>query len=114
MNKSTKLGLIFVAMSIGAIAGCRDAEGDPTIKSNPEIVFTNQSAIEAVEFTNVPYVSTFVRIRDKETGVVCYGASVARLSCTADLSQDPSVEEAGWNTVPHDEIQWANSNQTQK
>lgn len=114
MSKTLKIGLIFAAMGVGGILGCTQAEGDPEIKSNPKIVFSNQKVIEAVQFTDVPYLGNFIRIRDKETGVVCYGSSSIRLSCTADLTLDPSVEQTNWTTLSQDEIQWANSNQTQK
>lgn len=116
MSKTLKIGLICAAMGIGGILGCVQAEGDPEIKSSPKIVFSKQtSAIEAVEFTGLPVVGNIVRIRDKETGVVCYGASSIRLSCTADLAQDPSVEQTGWTTLSQDEIQLANNpDQTQK
>ena len=115
MSKTLKIGLIFAAMGVGGILGCVQVEGDPAIKSNPEIVFSKQtSAIEVVKFTGLPVVGHIVRVRDKETGVVCYGASSTRLSCTSDLAQDPSAEQTGWTTLSQDEIQWANSNQTQK
>lgn len=109
MSKTLKIGLIFAAIGVGGILGCVQAEGDPAIKSKPEIVFSKQtSAIEAVEFTGLPVVGDIVRIRDKETGIVCYGARSIRLSCTLDMSQDHSVEQAGWTTLSQDEIQMAN------
>lgn len=110
MSKTLKIGLIFAAMGVGGILGCVQADGDPEIKSNPVIVFSKQyNAIEAIEFTGIPVVGNFVRIRDKETSVVCYGPSTTHLSCTTDLTQDPSVEQTGWTTLSQDEIQLANN-----
>jgi len=112
MHQSFKIIIaVFAVGTAAAVAGCRQAADtpNPNIKSTPKIVFSNQTtAIEAVEFTGLPIVVNIVRIRDKETGVVCYGASSIRLSCTSDLSQEQSTEQAGWTTLSQEEIQATN------